>query len=72
MDDKPSGVALAIKASRRTLRIVRQNVTFVLAVKLIVLLLVALGLTGMWAAVFADVGVCVLAILNAMRALRIK
>ena len=70
MDDKPSKIATAIRISRRTLRIVRQNIVFALAVKGIVLVLGALGISGMWEAVFADVGVSVIAILNAMRALR--
>ena len=70
MDDKPSKIAHAIRIARRTLSIVRQNIVFALAVKLLVLVLSALGLASMWAAVFADVGVSVLAILNAMRALR--
>lgn len=70
MDDKPSKIAAAIKISKRTMRIVRQNIVFALAVKLSVMVLGALGFANMWAAVFADVGVSVLAILNAMRALR--
>ena len=69
MDDKPSGIVTAVKISRKTLGIVRQNIVFAIGVKLIVLLTSALGFTNMWAAVFADVGVAVLAILNAMRAL---
>lgn len=72
MDDKPSKVAAAIKISKRTMRIVRQNIVFALAVKLAVMILGALGFANMWAAVFADVGVSVLAILNAMRALSVK
>ena len=56
--------------ARRTMRIVRENIVFALAVKAAVLVLSALGLTGLWLAVFADVGVCVLAILNALRALQ--
>lgn len=72
MDDKPSGVVKAVEVSRRTLGIVRQNIVFAIAVKLIVLILSALGFANMWAAVFADVGVAVLAILNAMRALGTK
>ncbi len=71
MDDKPSKIAKAMEISKRTLRIVRQNIVFALAVKLLVLVLSALGLATMWAAVFADVGVSVIAILNAMRALRV-
>ncbi|HCC03214.1 MAG TPA: heavy metal translocating P-type ATPase, partial [Ruminococcaceae bacterium] len=69
MDDKPSKLATAIRISRRTLRIVHQNIIFAIAVKLIVLILSALGIADMWAAVFADVGVSILAILNAMRVL---
>jgi Cd2+/Zn2+-exporting ATPase len=69
MDDKPSKLAAAIAIARRTLGIVRQNIVFALAVKALVLILIAVGLASMWMAVFADVGVAVLAILNAMRAL---
>ena len=72
MDDQPSKVATAIRIARRTLRIVRQNIVFALGVKAVVLLLGAMGLANMWAAVFADVGVSVIAILNAMRALRTR
>ncbi|MBM6722473.1 heavy metal translocating P-type ATPase [Pseudoflavonifractor phocaeensis] len=70
MDDKPSKIAHAISIARRTLAIVRQNIVFALAVKLLVLVLSAAGWASMWAAVFADVGVSVIAILNAMRCLR--
>ena len=70
MDDKPTKIALAIGIARRTLRIARQNVAFAIGVKVAVLLLAAFGLATMWMAVFADVGVTVLAVLNAMRALR--
>ena len=70
MDDKPSKIAAAIRISKQTLRIVRQNIVFALGVKLLVLALGALGMANMWEAVFADVGVSVIAILNAMRALR--
>lgn len=70
MDDKPSKIAVAIRIARRTRRIVRQNIIFALAVKALILLLGALGRANMWEAVFADVGVSVIAILNAMRALR--
>ena len=70
MDDKPSKVALAIRIARRTLSIARQNVWFAIGVKVAVLILAAFGLATMWMAVFADVGVTVLAVLNAMRALR--
>ena len=70
MDDKPSKIALAIRIARRTISIARQNVAFAIGVKLAVLVLAALGMATMWMAVFADVGVTVLAVLNAMRALR--
>ena len=70
MDDKPSKIALAIRIARRTLAIARQNVWLAIGVKLAVLLLAAFGVATMWMAVFADVGVTVLAVLNAMRALR--
>ena len=69
MDDNPRSIALAINIARRTLRIVRQNVVFALSVKAAVLALGALGMANMWAAVFADVGVSVIAIINASRAL---
>ena len=71
MDDKPSKIALAIRIARRTLAIARQNVWFAIGVKIAVLLLAAFGIATMWMAVFADVGVTVLAVLNAMRALRV-
>ena len=70
MDDKPSKIALAVRIARRTLSIARQNVWFAIGVKVAVLLLATFGLATMWLAVFADVGVTVLAVLNAMRALR--
>ena len=70
MDDKPSKIAQAMEISKRTLRIVRQNIVFALAVKLLVLALTPLGIANMWEAVFADVGVMVIAILNASRALQ--
>ncbi len=69
MDDDPRKLSLAVRISRRTLAIARQNIIFALAVKLLVLVLVAVGAANMWWAVFADVGVSFLAILNAMRAL---
>ena len=72
MDDDPRKIAKAIDISRKTLRIVRQNIVFALGVKLVVLLLGALGMANMWEAVFADVGVSVIAIINAMRAMRIS
>jgi Cd2+/Zn2+-exporting ATPase len=70
MDDKPSKIALAIRIARRTLAIARQNVWFAIIVKISVLILATFGLATMWMAVFADVGVTVLAVLNAMRALK--
>ncbi len=70
MDDDPMKIARAVKISRKCLRIVYENISFALVVKFACLLLGALGLAGMWAAIFADVGVMVLAVLNAMRALK--
>lgn len=70
MDDKPSKIAKAMEISRRTLRIVRQNIVFALGVKVLVLLLTPFGLANMWEAVFADVGVTVIAVINASRALQ--
>ncbi|MBE6270375.1 MAG: cadmium-translocating P-type ATPase [Prevotella ruminicola] len=70
MDDKPSKIATAIRIARRTLAIARQNVWLAIGIKLAVLVLAAFGVATMWMAVFADVGVTVLAVLNAMRALR--
>ena len=70
MDDKPSKIALAIRIARRTLRIAKQNVWFAIGVKVLVLVLAAFGIATMWMAVFADVGVTVLAVFNAMRALK--
>ena len=72
MDDDPSKIALAMKISRHTLQIVWQNIVFALAVKAVCLVLGALGIAGMWLAIFADVGVMVLAVLNATRALYTK
>ena len=72
MDDKPSKVATAMRIARRTLAIARQNVWFAIGVKLAVLLLAVLGLGTLWMAVFADVGVTVLAVLNAMRSLKFE
>ena len=72
MDDDPRKVALAVAIARKTKRIVRENVVFALGVKFAVLILAAFGLTNMWVGVFADVGVAVLAILNAMRTLRFR
>lgn len=72
MDDKPSKVATAISIARRTISIAHQNVWFAIGVKVAILLLATVGLGTMWMAVFADVGVTVLAVLNAMRALKVK
>ena len=72
MDDRLTGLSKAMRISRKTMRIVRQNIVFSLLVKLAVLVLGALGIANMWFAVFADVGVMILAILNAMRALHIQ
>lgn len=72
MDDKPSKIALAMKISRKTLKIVKENIVFALAVKLICLIFGAIGKANMWVAIFADVGVMVIAVLNATRALKIK
>ena len=69
MDDKPSKIAVAIKLARKTMRIVRENIAFSLGVKGVVLLLGAAGYANMWFAVFGDVGVLIIAIINAMRAL---
>ena len=72
MDDKPSKVALAVQIARRTIRIAKENIWFAIGIKVLVLLLAIPGLATMWMAVFADVGVTVLAVLNAMRALRMQ
>lgn len=72
MDDNPEKIALAMRISRKCLRIVYENIVFALAVKAICLILGALGKAGMWVAIFADVGVMVLAVLNAIRCLKIK
>lgn len=72
MDDDPAKIALAMKISMKTLRIVRENIVFALFVKAICLILGALGIANMWIAIFADVGVMVIAVINATRALRIK
>ena len=71
MDDDPAKISLAMKISLKTLKIVKQNIVFALAVKAICLILGALGIAGMWLAIFADVGVMVLAVLNATRALKL-
>ena len=72
MTDEPSKIVSAIKISKKTMRIVKQNIIFALVVKIAVLVLSAIGLSTMWEAVFADVGVSVLAIINSLRALRVK
>ena len=72
MDDKPAKLVTALKISQKTMRIVRQNIVFALSVKAVVLLLSAFGLASMWVAVFADVGVMILAVCNAVRAMRCK
>ena len=72
MTDQPSKIISAMKLSKKTMRIVRENIIFAIAVKVLVLILTAFGLSSMWQAVFADVGVSVIAILNALRALRVK
>ena len=72
MDDDPMKIASVIRIARYTLRIVTQNIVFALAVKAIILVLGALGIANMWAAVFADVGVAVIAILNSMRVMKMK
>ena len=70
MDDKPSKIAQAIRTARKTIRIAKENIIFAIGIKVLVLVLAALGVATMWMAVFADVGVTVLAVLNAMRALK--
>ena len=72
MTDEPSKIVKAIKLSKKTMRVVKENIIFAIGVKVFVLILVALGISTMWQAVFADVGVSVIAILNALRALKVK
>jgi len=72
MTDEPSKLPAAIRIAKGTMAIVRQNIVFALGVKVLVLILSALGYSNMWWAIFADVGVCVIAILNSMRALHLK
>ena len=67
MDDKPSNISRAIRVARKTMTIVWQNIIFALGIKLLILVLAALGIANMWLAVFGDVGVAIIAILNAMR-----
>ena len=72
MDDKPSNIARAMRVARKTMRIVWQNIVFAIGVKVLILVLAALGIANMWLAVFGDVGVAIIAILNAMRAMRVE
>ena len=72
MTDEPSKIVNAINLSKRTMRIVKQNIIFAISIKVAVLVLSAIGIATMWEAVFADVGVSVIAILNALRLLSIK
>ena len=72
MDDNPEKISLAIRIARKCIRIVYENIVFALTVKFACLILGALGIANMWAAIFADVGVMVIAVLNAIRALRVK
>jgi Cd2+/Zn2+-exporting ATPase len=72
MDDKPSKIADSIRISRKTMRIVKENVVFALGVKALILVLGALGIANMWFAVFGDVGVLIIAILNAVRTMRVR
>ncbi|WP_195838537.1 MULTISPECIES: heavy metal translocating P-type ATPase [unclassified Collinsella] len=72
MDDKPSNISRAIRVARKTMTIVWQNIIFALGIKLLILVLAALGIANMWLAVFGDVGVAIIAILNAMRAMNVK
>ena len=70
MDDKPSKIVLAVEIARKTMRIVKQNIIFAIGIKVLFLILGAIGLMTMWGAVFADVGVTLLAVLNSLRALQ--
>ena len=72
MDDKPSNIARAIRMARKTMRIVHQNIVFAIGIKVLILVLAAFGVANMWLAVFGDVGVAVIAILNAMRAINVR
>ena len=71
MDDKPSNIARAMRVARKTMGIVWQNIVFALGVKLVILVLAAVGVANMWLAVFGDVGVAIIAILNAMRCMNV-
>ena len=72
MDDDPAKISLAMRIAIKTLRIVKENIVFALAIKLVCLVLGALGIANMWIAIFADVGVMVIAVVNATRALRLN
>lgn len=72
MDDKLTGIVKAIKIAKKTVRIVKENIVFALGVKILILILAAFGIANMWMAVFADVGVAFLAIINALRAMKIN
>ena len=72
MDDKPSNIAKAINISKKTIRIVKENIAFAIGIKVLVMIMAAFGFASMWYAVFADVGVCFIAILNALRAMKYK
>ena len=72
MTDQPSKIIDAIKLSKKTMRIVKENIAFAIFIKILVLILTAIGLSSMWQAVFADVGVSIIAIINALRALRVR
>lgn len=72
MTDEPSKIVKAIKLSKKTMRIVKENIVFAIFIKVVVLILAAFGVSTMWEAVFADVGVSIIAIINALRILRVK
>ncbi len=72
MTDEPSKIVKAINVSKKTMRIVKQNIIFAISVKIVVLFLSAIGISTMWEAVFADVGVSIIAIINALRMLKVK
>ena len=72
MTDQPSKIITVMRLAKKTMRIVKENIIFAIGVKVLVLILTAIGLSTMWQAVFADVGVSVIAILNALRALRVN
>lgn len=72
MTDEPSKIVKAINVSKKTMRIVKQNIIFAISVKIVVLFLSAIGISTMWEAVFADVGVSIIAIMNALRMLKVK